>query len=313
MLSRNNLCNNCGKQGHLFNQCLLPIISFGVIVFKNNKSTNKREYLMIRRKDSFGFIDFVRSKYSLNHLHHLRKSIDEMSNDEKYIVQMASFDNLNKCLHGDFVEKQRLLSTLLDMGFREDHASREEEEREFYAEKAMDFQDIPKEITLSILKSTADENNERAKFESIKKGILVKDTLITLESLVQESNTQWEETEWEFPKGRKMINETELMCALREFEEETGIASSQIEIIDNLVPIEEIFLGSNNKPYKHKYFVGFVSENNEFDMTQFQKSEVSKLEWKTLTQCRQSIRNYHKMKTFVIETIDHFLQNNIIL
>ena len=30
-------CNNCGKQGHLYNQCKKPIISSGIIAFRNNE------------------------------------------------------------------------------------------------------------------------------------------------------------------------------------------------------------------------------------------------------------------------------------
>ena len=57
-----NICNNCGKQGHSFNQCKLPIISYGIILFRS--SVRGLEFLMIRRKDSFGYIDFISGKYS---------------------------------------------------------------------------------------------------------------------------------------------------------------------------------------------------------------------------------------------------------
>ena len=57
-----NVCNNCGKQGHSFHQCNLPITSYGIIAFNLNPQGNK--FLMIRRKDSFGYIDFIRGKYS---------------------------------------------------------------------------------------------------------------------------------------------------------------------------------------------------------------------------------------------------------
>ena len=30
-------CNNCGKQGHVFHSCKLPIISNGLIVYRNKK------------------------------------------------------------------------------------------------------------------------------------------------------------------------------------------------------------------------------------------------------------------------------------
>ena len=57
-------CNNCGKTGHAFHQCKHPITSIGVIAFRHGKQGNK-EYLMIRRKDTLGFVDFMRGKYQV--------------------------------------------------------------------------------------------------------------------------------------------------------------------------------------------------------------------------------------------------------
>ena len=33
-MSKNNICNNCGKQGHQLHQCKLPITSYGIILFR---------------------------------------------------------------------------------------------------------------------------------------------------------------------------------------------------------------------------------------------------------------------------------------
>ncbi len=35
MNKNNNACNNCGKQGHSFHQCKLPITSYGIIAFRD--------------------------------------------------------------------------------------------------------------------------------------------------------------------------------------------------------------------------------------------------------------------------------------
>ena len=98
------------------------------------------------------------------------------------------------------------------------------------------------------------------------------------------SKTNWNETEWEFPKGRRNQKEKDLDCALREFEEETGIDKIDIKIVENVLPFEEIFIGSNHKSYKHKYFLAFMEKSNDSDdnLNNFQKTEVSKLEWKTI-------------------------------
>ena len=73
-------CSNCGKIGHLFYQCKLPITSYGILLFR---FIDKPEFLMIRRKDSFGYIDFIRGKYSLSNIFQIQKCIDEMSIEEK--------------------------------------------------------------------------------------------------------------------------------------------------------------------------------------------------------------------------------------
>ena len=61
-------CNNCGKLGHLFHQCKVPITSIGIIPIRivrkyNNvikKYENDVEVLIIKRKDTLSFVDFMR-------------------------------------------------------------------------------------------------------------------------------------------------------------------------------------------------------------------------------------------------------------
>jgi 8-oxo-dGTP pyrophosphatase MutT (NUDIX family) len=105
------------------------------------------------------------------------------------------------------------------------------------------------------------------------------------------------------------MNEKDLDCALREFEEETGIPKKHIHVIENIMPFEETFIGTNYKSYKHKYFLGII-KNDIFpdSIDNFQKSEVSKLEWKTYNECLQSIRPYNLEKHNLIRNINQILQ-----
>ena len=103
--SRNTqFCNNCGKTGHLFQNCKKPIISSGIICFKIQDNTLK--YLLICRKDSLGFVDFLRGKYSLNNITHIKKLINEMTNNEKNMLLTKSFDELWFYLWGSFAGNQ---------------------------------------------------------------------------------------------------------------------------------------------------------------------------------------------------------------
>ena len=65
-LESETFCSNCANIGHLFHNCKYPITSVGIIVYRINNINNKIEYLMIRRKDTIGYIEFIRGKYPLN-------------------------------------------------------------------------------------------------------------------------------------------------------------------------------------------------------------------------------------------------------
>jgi 8-oxo-dGTP pyrophosphatase MutT (NUDIX family) len=218
----NKICNNCGKIGHRIYECILPTISIGVILFRIKN--NKREYLMIRRNSSFGYIDIIKKKRKYQDKQ-LQCIVDEMTNDEK--------------------------NTILER----------------------------------INKNDLNINNDVSLF-------------------IKSSTTNWVEPEWGFPKGRRNPGEKDINCGIREFVEETGYSHEDINIIDNVVPYEEIFTGSNNKIYKQKYYLAFNSNNIDI-LDKYQKSEVSQIGWFTIEECLQKIRPYNIEKKKLIETV-HF-------
>lgn len=99
MCASYNFCNNCGKNGHAFHQCKQPITSIGVIAYRCVNGRN--EYLMIRRKDSLGYVDFIRGKYPLYNYIYIKNIIDEMTEDEKNRLLNDDFDTLWETLWGD--------------------------------------------------------------------------------------------------------------------------------------------------------------------------------------------------------------------
>lgn len=262
-MSKNNICNNCGKQGHQFHQCKLPITSYGVILFRS--SEKGIQYLMIRRKDSFGYIDFIRGKYVQNNIEHLQSMFNEMSILEREKIRELDFESLWKMMW--CVEEHGHVST----------------------------------------QYKGEEIASQKKFDALRNGITIGNEIITLDTLIDNANTEWRETEWEFPKGRRNYQEKDLDCALREFEEETGLSKKEIKVIENLMPFEEVFLGSNHKSYKHKYFLAYTDKTMD-DLQNYQPSEVSKLDWKTLEECLESIRPYNLEKKQLIININKVLQ-----
>lgn len=264
-MNKNNLCNNCGKNGHQFHQCKMAITSYGIIPFRF--TSRGIQYLMIRRKDSFGYIDFLRGKYSQTNVDHLKSMFNEMSTVERQNILHNDFDTLWKKLWS--IEDKSQIGNQYKY----------------------------------------EEISSQRKFDALKEGIKLGDNeeILSLSNLVEKATTNWNETEWEFSKGRRNYHEKEVECALREFEEETGISKSEIKIIENMLPIEEIFLGSNHKSYKHKYFLGYT-EYTKDELHNYQPAEVSKIEWKTLDECLEAIRPYNLEKKNLIININKVLE-----
>ena len=131
----------------------------------------------------------------------------------------------------------------------------------------------------------------------------------SLASMIDESNqyNNWEEAEWGFPKGRRNYQEKDFECALREFSEETGYNYHHLKNIQNLMPFEEIFTGSNYKSYKHKYYLTYMDYQQSLEINTFDPTEVSKMEWKSYDDCIKSIRSYNLEKKRLITNIHNTL------
>ena len=259
-MTKYSFCNNCGKQGHLYHQCKRPITSIGIIAFR--KREGKIEFLMICRKNSLGFVDFMRGKYKIHNLLHLNNLINEMTNEEKKILVQNDFKYLWQQLWGDYVGMQ------------------------YRGEEVL----------------------SKEKFATITSGVQLKNgKTYNLTSLLQSNETCWKTPEWEFPKGRRNYQENDLTCALREFEEETGYSKQSIDIIQNIIPFEEIYTGSNFKSYKHKYFLGEILADTT-PVNDFQQSEVSQIKWVCLEECLAIIRPYNLEKKDMISKINKTLE-----
>ena len=96
---KSTFCNNCGKSGHMFQHCKSPITSIGVVAFRKN-TDDQIEYLMICRKDSLGYVDFVRGKYPIKDYEYLKNIFTEMTIHEKERLLKEDFSKMWKELWG---------------------------------------------------------------------------------------------------------------------------------------------------------------------------------------------------------------------
>ena len=279
-------CGNCGKYGHVFKYCSEPIISIGVIAFSISKKcidpadslaivaplcseqhelaefflqntprkppinidTDSIRFLMIRRKNTLGYMEFMRGRYQVTRPDTLVKLIELMVADEINAVCTSTFDSLWKAL---WLNKSKF--------------------------------------------NNQEYKTSKNKFDYVTRhGILRKVT--------QETAPLYTYPEWGFPKGRRNMQEKNMQCGLREFEEETGYTRGDIQILDKLDTFEETFKGTNNIPYKHIYFLShcmfakdtFVSETNH---------EIGDIGWFTLAEALGLIRNRHAQRKHILTDI----------
>ena len=85
-------CNNCGNFGHLYRNCKLPVLSYGILTFYNEKDLTK--LLMIQRKDSLCYIEFIRGKYTLENVDYIKILLGNCSQHELQKLKTMNFDEL---------------------------------------------------------------------------------------------------------------------------------------------------------------------------------------------------------------------------
>ena len=148
----------------------------------------------------------------------------------------------------------------------------------------------------------------KKKFEELKIGVTSNNEKYNLNMLLDNSDTSWNDPEWGFPKGRRNYQEKDQECAIREWEEETGYSAKNLEFISNILPYEEIFTGSNFKSYKHKYYIAYMNEIPKIQNANFQKTEVSKIDWLTFDETVKLIRPYNLERIEIINTLKSVLE-----
>lgn len=97
-------CNNCGDRGHAFRDCKKPVLSCGIILMRDSTTqttspklpliANNIEVLMIRRKDSMSYTEFMRGKYDPDNTAYVVRLLENMTQSELVSFKSTPFEML---------------------------------------------------------------------------------------------------------------------------------------------------------------------------------------------------------------------------
>ena len=330
-------CCNCGKYGHIYKKCLEPIISIGIInlyisdinidlFFKNlyvyninhYQNTNvgiyklnnnisdinitsylnivkeKTKFLMVRRRNTIGYIEFIRGRYNINNINSIINLFNQMITEEIEFIKNNNFDNIWNDLWGD-----KYYNLPIDYTTFNKQMSSNNIELQHNLNKLS-----PKDKTFYISVHLKDYSVSKIKFE-----IFTKQKI--LNKISNKLDIKYNQAEWGFPKGRRNIYESNLDCAIREFNEETNLDINNINIMNRIYPIHEDLIGTNNIKYRHNYFLSFSELFNLDIKASNQKLEIGDIGWFNYIEAKSLIRPYHINRLKILDNIIHFIAYNL--
>lgn len=315
---KNYYCSNCNRKGHTFKNCNEPIISNGIIaiyiknfnselipylenfIVKNlkifNNSYNKKtsspnykkiisssksdsnsslskwfeecekkksdptditnknnindniQFLLVQRKHSLGYLEFMRGRYNLENKESIIYLIEQMTLNEIYNISNNDFDFL--------------WNDLWD------------------------------------LNNIKNKNHHKEYSQSKQKFYQIK---LSYPSIITNTKPLYNFNEWGFPKGRRESYESDLVCAIREFEEETCLDEKNYTIMEKCKSIRENLTGTNGVNYAHNYFLSIINDNS--DSKDETNREIGQTKVLNILECLDRIRPYHKNKIRIIKHI----------
>ena len=121
-------CSNCNKLGHYFRECKEPITSYGIIAYRikqpstshepavlngisehdtiNGLDGKQIEFLMIQRKDTLGYVEFMRGKYNVGSIDYIQTLFHQMTHDELGRLVKYDFETLWNSLWNNQISRQ---------------------------------------------------------------------------------------------------------------------------------------------------------------------------------------------------------------
>lgn len=251
--------------------------TYGISVCRYNN--NKLEILMVKKRYTYAFFSFVFGYYKKYNNKQLKNLFNNMTLEEKIDILSLNFS----------IMWYRIWLTNPEQNYN--------------------FYNIYKNIkhTNNGIKNTnldkistdvsIDHNLFFYKKKKIFEEMVLKDDGKKLSKLIQSSFNY--NLEWEIPKGGSLLNESNVLCACRELEEETNIKVDDYVLLHDINPIKY-----TNVDYKityiTNYYIAYLKNSSTYKpLINFnnknQISEISDIQWLALNDIKKKNINNCKM------------------
>lgn len=262
-------CTNCGKLGHSFRDCREPVTSYGIIAVKFVEDEGRcvPHYLLICRRDTISYVEFLRGKYTLDAPAYIQTLMEGMTMEERERLTETPFLTLWNALWNNQSTRQ----------YRNEY------------------------------------EHARTQFEALRTtGDIYGKQMIRY---LAEATTTWDTPEWGFPKGRRGVRELPIACALREYEEETGLVARDLKLATALTLHEELYRGTNGIMYRQLYYVGSCASNTVAEVqtdNRVMQREVGDIGWFPFETAYLMIRSSNDAKRALLGRVHHLIMTDAV-
>ena len=293
--------------------------------------------LLIMRKHTLGYMEFIRGHYSINNITQLAYLFEQMTPYEikticenynnfdflwknmwsseyistEHYIKLEAIDSLKQTTNNDKKDISVQQLNYESPQSNESNESNESDESDESDESQKNILDKPKkcDVQKSCIKSSSKRHyDSHIEFDNSKHNFmkLQNETVLKLSDIIRNIKPLYNCPEWGIPKGRRAGNESDLECAKREFTEETGYTSDDYELFDNINPLVENIIGSNGVKYRHVYYIAILKSDKPPSCQNLKKAqlcEIGDIGLFDLDESLQKIRPHHTDRQRIIYSV----------
>lgn len=237
-------------------------------------------FMMVSRRFSLGFIEFVRGKYDVSDTKTIINLFEQMYDEEIKFIRRNHYDDiLYHFLNRNDEPREVVLNRIYEGKYSNE-----------YCEAKIKF---------NMLLNPSDDENSDIPWD--------------LNFYTKYIKPRLKGPEYGFPKGRRdKKTEENLTCACREFEEETGFKKNEYIVLNKIEPIEERLTGTNGINYKHIYYLAINECERIMKQEEYDYYEIGEIKWFTYDEAMAHIRPYHTEKKKILTKVYLFILNYLI-